>query len=323
MSSASERLLRLLALLHRGRRGADDLAAALGVTPRTVRRDVTSLRGLGFPVEVALGPGGGYRLTHDVGLPPLVFDTDEAVAALLALHLTDPSGAAASAGRKIQRALPRAQRTATAGLLTRTSRVPMGRMLGAEPGPVDPGALALLARACHEHRRVAAGERLLEPQELVQAMDRWYVVAYDVGTAAWVSAPVDELPGLRLTPDLAAQGPLADARRRVADQVEGTVRRVTGTVRVHAPAAAVRPWVQPAWGTVTEETPETTIVRCGAGSHDGMARWLLLVEAEVTVLEPPALRRAFARLARTARRAATAPAVSAGRPSTTGPPDLP
>ena len=51
------RVLRLLALLTSARswRG-EDLAARLGVTARTVRRDVERLRELGYRVDAAPGP---------------------------------------------------------------------------------------------------------------------------------------------------------------------------------------------------------------------------------------------------------------------------
>lgn len=77
-------------------------------------------------------------------------------------------------------------------------------------------------------------------------------------------------------------------------------RQVTATVRVHTPRAKVDTWVKPVWGTVTEETADTCIVSAGADSYQAMARWLLLIGANLTVLEPAELRTAFAELATTA-----------------------
>ena len=57
MNETSSRLLELLALLQ-GRRdwpGAE-LAERLGVSGRTIRRDVERLRELGYPVESLTGP---------------------------------------------------------------------------------------------------------------------------------------------------------------------------------------------------------------------------------------------------------------------------
>ena len=62
MLETSVRLLRLPSLLQMPRdwSGAE-LADRLGVDPRTVRRDVQKLRGLGYPVHATPG-AAGYRL---------------------------------------------------------------------------------------------------------------------------------------------------------------------------------------------------------------------------------------------------------------------
>lgn len=87
MLETSARLLRLLSLLqtHRDWSGAD-LADRLGVTPRTVRRDVDKLRELGCPVNAARGTGGGYLLGAGAELPPLLLDGEEAVAVAVGLR---------------------------------------------------------------------------------------------------------------------------------------------------------------------------------------------------------------------------------------------
>ena len=63
MSDPGARTLRLLSLLQARRywSGAD-LAGRLGVSLRTLRRDVERLRDLGYPVEATPGVAGGYRL---------------------------------------------------------------------------------------------------------------------------------------------------------------------------------------------------------------------------------------------------------------------
>jgi predicted DNA-binding transcriptional regulator YafY len=78
MLETSARLLRLLSLLqtHRDWSGAE-LADRLGVTTRTVRRDVERLRELGYPVH-ATQDTAGYQLGAGASLPPLVLDDDRA-----------------------------------------------------------------------------------------------------------------------------------------------------------------------------------------------------------------------------------------------------
>lgn len=64
MSDPAERvLLLLLSLLQRRVRWTGpELAQRLGVTVRTVRRDVDRLRTLGYPIDAEPGPEGGYQL---------------------------------------------------------------------------------------------------------------------------------------------------------------------------------------------------------------------------------------------------------------------
>src|SRR2546421_12669967 len=70
MLETSARLLRLLSLLQTRRDWAGgDLADRLGVSARTVRRDVDRLRQLGYPVHASTGIAGGYR-PRARGAPP-------------------------------------------------------------------------------------------------------------------------------------------------------------------------------------------------------------------------------------------------------------
>ena len=88
MANTSSRTLRLLSLLqnHRFWPGAE-LAERLGVSPRTLRRDVDRLRELGYPVSAQPGVDGGYQLASGAALPPLVLDDEEAVALAVGLRL--------------------------------------------------------------------------------------------------------------------------------------------------------------------------------------------------------------------------------------------
>ena len=82
MADPTVRVLRLLSLLTATRawRG-QDLADRLGVTRRTLRRDVERLRELGYRVDATPGPAGGYLLGPGRELPPLVLDDEAAVTA--------------------------------------------------------------------------------------------------------------------------------------------------------------------------------------------------------------------------------------------------
>jgi len=82
------RVLQLLGLLQsRPVWSGPELAARLGVTVRSVRRDVERLRELGYPVQASKGVGGGYQLGAGGALPPLLLDPEEAVAVAVGLRV--------------------------------------------------------------------------------------------------------------------------------------------------------------------------------------------------------------------------------------------
>ena len=88
MSDTTTRALSLLNLLqtHRHWPGSE-LANRLGVTERTVRRDVERLRDLGYRIESSPGATGGYRLEAGSALPPLLLTDEEAVAMAIGLRV--------------------------------------------------------------------------------------------------------------------------------------------------------------------------------------------------------------------------------------------
>lgn len=86
--SRSERLLDLLQLLRRHRHpvtGAD-IVAEMGISIRTLYRDIATLQSQGACIDGA--PGLGYVLKPGFTLPPLMFTADEveAMGTLLRLH---------------------------------------------------------------------------------------------------------------------------------------------------------------------------------------------------------------------------------------------
>ena len=93
MADTSARTLRLLSLLQARRYwpGAE-LAGRLGVSARTLRRDVDRLRELGYPIQAQRGVDGGYQLAAGTALPPLVVDDEEAVALAVGLQVAAQGG---------------------------------------------------------------------------------------------------------------------------------------------------------------------------------------------------------------------------------------
>jgi biotin operon repressor len=71
---------------------AADLAAELGVSVRSVFRDLGALRARGYPVEAARGRGGGLRLHPNWGLGRVLLARDEALGTLLGLAVAERLG---------------------------------------------------------------------------------------------------------------------------------------------------------------------------------------------------------------------------------------
>ncbi|MFI6036428.1 helix-turn-helix transcriptional regulator [Streptomyces sp. NPDC051315] len=340
MLETSARLLRLLSLLqaHREWSGAE-LAERLGVTARTVRRDVDRLRELGYPVDASPGTGGGYRLGAGAELPPLLLDDDEAVAVAVGLRTAAGQGiegideASVRALAKLEQVLPHRLRRRVGTLNAFT--VPMLR--GPQPSAVDPAVLTELAHLCRDTERLrfdyrghGDGEptrRTVEPHRLVCTERRWYLVAWDLDRADWRTFRVD-----RITPK-PPHGPRFTPRTPPADDLAAYVSRGVSTrayasravVRLLVPLAEAAERISPSAGTLEADGPDACVLRTGAANLDVMVVHVLMTGFAFEVLEPAelieAIRAARDRLdASLARAAGSGPRTpdSAGR--TPGPP---
>lgn len=164
--SRSARLLQLIDRLRRARRPLTGpvLAQQLGVSLRTIYRDIATLREQGACIEGE--PGTGYEMRPGFLLPPLMFTPDELEALLLgarwASRLPDPelASAASTALDRIRSVLPLALRVDidTSGLL-----VPPLHDAGA-PEPWQ----ASLRRAIRQQHQI----KLLYVDEKGQASER-------------------------------------------------------------------------------------------------------------------------------------------------------
>jgi predicted DNA-binding transcriptional regulator YafY len=128
--SRAARLLELVQLLRRHRQpvAGADIAAELGVSLRTLYRDIVSLQAQG--ALIAGAPGLGYVLKPGFVLPPLMFSIDEVEALVLGSRWVVQRGdgalqaAARNALAKIADVLPAALRHEldTSGMLVGPSR---------------------------------------------------------------------------------------------------------------------------------------------------------------------------------------------------------
>jgi predicted DNA-binding transcriptional regulator YafY len=219
MSDTTTRALSLLNLLqtHRHWPGSE-LAERLGVTERTVRRDVERLRDLGYRIESSPGASGGYRLEAGSAVPPLLLTDEEAVAMAIGLRvaasqrLVSGPETTITALAKLEQVLPAPLRRRVIALAETVQ--PAGINAGAA---VSTEVLGELALACRDSERVrftysaASGEvtqRRVEPHALAPADRHWYLLCWDLDKDDWRTFRVDRLTNVSHTRVLFDKRPL-------------------------------------------------------------------------------------------------------------------
>ncbi|MDL2077637.1 YafY family protein [Streptomyces sp. GXMU-J15] len=297
------RLLQLLSLLQTPREWpGGELADRLGVSRRTVRRDIDRLRELGYPVQATKGSDGGYRLVAGKAMPPLVLDDEEAVAIAVGLRagaghaLEGVDEASVRALAKLEQVLPGRLRHRVATLQAATTPLTSG-----DGASIAPETLTVMAStvAGRERLRFAyrAGDgtesrRLTEPYRLVSTGRRWYLVAYDLDREDWRTFRVDRVSepfatGARFTPRELPTGDAAEYLRQSMYRRQETYEFV---VTFAAPADFIAARL-PKWVGAPEPIDDRTC-RLRATTDDAvewMAVRLAMADCEFTVHEPAEL----------------------------------
>ncbi len=313
MLETSGRLLKLLALLqsHRDRdRSGAELAEQLGVSRRTLRRDIERLRELGYPVHAARG-AAGYRLGAGASLPPLLLDDEEAVAVVVGLRtaaegtVTGIEEASLRALTKLEQVLPSRLRHRLTTLHRATVRA------GAAPAPkVSPDTLMAIAEACRRHERLrfdyatphspspdphppepsatsraTPRVRTVEPHRLVSFDRHWYLVAWDVDREDWRTFRVDRLvprtpTGPRFVPRALPDG---DAATYLAHRLSSRTWPFRATVTLHESAASVGERLWPGMGVLEPVDDDRCLLHLGAGTPRDLAWMITSVDADFTL----------------------------------------
>lgn len=309
MLDTAARLLQLLVLLQTHRDWpSSELAQRLEVTPRTVRRDVDRLRGLGYPVEARLGVSGGYRLGRGAHLPPLLLDDDEAVAVVVTLRAATTIGLAGVDDAAL-RALAKLDQVMPQRLVHRARTVADAVSTPPARGPqLDPEVLTAVAAAIRDHQQVrvdyrdhqgATSRRTLEPQRIVHTGTRWYLLAWDVERDAWRTHRLDRLtPRIPVGPAFTPRpDPEPDAVSFVLGGVQSRVYRYQCRVTVTAPASVVADAMGIHAADVARVDDSHCVVTAGAHDLQQAALRLLMLDADLVVHEPPELRDALTAIA--------------------------
>ncbi|WP_338274050.1 helix-turn-helix transcriptional regulator [Corallococcus caeni] len=229
--NVSERLDRLLGLLASQRSwNGPGLAAELGVSLRTLRRDMAQLVARGVPIEAERGRGGGVRVPARVGLGGLQLNHREAIDLLLALaigeRMRSPLLLSSLKGlrQKIATAFPPEERSRINRLRRRILHGPLAsqRVSDTWENP-RPAVLNLVQDGFFEQRAIEVvyrsarekSTRVVEPHYLMLSWPAWYLLVWDHLREAVRILRLDRIESARLT-DRTFQLREADAMLLVA-----------------------------------------------------------------------------------------------------------
>jgi predicted DNA-binding transcriptional regulator YafY len=303
MANTSSRTLRLLSLLQTRRFWpGDDLAERLGVSTRTLRRDIDRLRELGYPVEAQRGIDGGYQLAPGAVLPPLVLDDDEAVAIGVGLQAAIQGGTVIGIEESSVRALTKIVRVVPARLRRRIdalAAMTVPAQWDDSAPSIDAGVLTTIAQACRDAERLEftyttrdneRAVRHVEPHRLVLLGRRWYLVAWDLTRFDWRSFRLDRLSEPHSTGAAFPQRqlPTGDAAEFVRAGIDNLATRYEVEALVHAPAAFVRARIG-RWGTVDHVDDDRCLLRMSADSLDWPMMALGVTGSDFEVIATPAM----------------------------------
>ncbi len=302
MIQTSARLLQLLSLLQVRREWTGPaLAHRMGVTERTVRRNIDKLRNLGYPIHASPGIAGGYQLGAGAQLPPLLLDDNEALAVALGLNSV-AAGPVAGIGEASVRALAKVEQVLPSRLRPKFAMLKAAvTTLPSNAASVDPQQLTVVSAAISDRRQISfeyvksdgeASRRLVEPYRLVDTGRRWYLVAWDVEREDWRTFRADRfasLPGERrkYTP---RPLPAEDLAAYVQQSITRSPYRFDVVVRLRAPLAEVAAVVSSQYATLTADGPEATILRSGWDNLAAPAAYLAALDLDFEILEPEEFR---------------------------------
>lgn len=318
MATPTSRLLDLLSILQTGgQHRGPELAERLGVTVRTVRRDVDRLRGLGYAIDAARGSEGAYSLgAGGSAIPPLLLDHDEAFA--LAVCVRTAAGdsvrgvgvAAERALQKLRQTLPPSARAKVESLASSTIRLP-----SSVSSEVEEAILTDVSTACRTPERIrfdyraangVRSERRAEPFRVVNVERRWYLAAFDLDRDDWRTFRLDRMTAVERTGHGVTFTDPPDPVEYVSTSITTAPYRHRVIARVEAPADVVARHVPSSVGTLEPIDDRTCRLSFGGNHLDDLVGELGMLGFEFVVEEPDEIRARMRAMAARLERAAAA-----------------
>jgi predicted DNA-binding transcriptional regulator YafY len=307
----TERLVAITLLLQaRGKMTAERLANIMGVSIRTIYRDMDALSLAHVPVAMDYGPGGGYYLPDSYRLDPTIFTGEEAVALALGgtiagdYRLFENDDELRRALFKLEAALPEEYRDDVRAARERIlfDTTAWHRRPATTPHLETVRAAVWGARQLDllYPRSDAPGVqwRRVEPHGLVCKAGMWYLVAYCQMRRAFRTFRVGRIEELQVREEAVRPRPGFDlqaywdeSRRRF----EELTKPLTLTLRV-TPAALRR--LHSSGEALRQDPADESVIAIDAESTGTAVDYALTLGPDAVVLAPPEVRAAFAARAR-------------------------
>ena len=305
------RLLALLDLLQsRPRLSAQQVAEALEVNTRSVRRYITMLQAMGIPVEARRGRYGGYALRPGYRLPPLMLTDDEALAITLGLlaaprlGLAELEDATAGALAKLERVLPHQTRERVRAIRAAVALdAPTPRP---DDAPTRLDAVALCSAAARQRRRLrlrylasdgSRTERLFDCYGVVHHDRRWYAVGYCHLRQDMRVFRLDRVRAITPRDETFTPPPDFDCLAYAIQAFAAIPDAWLAQALLHTTVAKAARQIPPSFATL-EERPDGVLLRAYDRSLEHTARFLLGLGCPFEVIGPPDLLEVFSQLAR-------------------------
>ena len=302
------RVLTILEMLQsRQRLSGPELAARLEVNTRTVRRYITMLQDLGFPIEAERGRHGFYRLRPGFKLPPLMFTEEEALALTLGLlavrhlGLTVAAPAVEGALAKIERVLPQT-------LQERVRAVQETLSLTFPPYSVNTKSeiLLTLCTAAQLERRVylryqtwegTESEREVDIYGLVYRGGYWYSAGYCHLRQDRRVFRLDRISDVEMREDVFTRPLDFDCVDYVMRSLSNTPTTWPVEILLETTLTEAQQLIPPAVASL-EETDQGVMMRCSVGNLGWLAEGILTrLDWPFTIVQPPELRDELRKLA--------------------------
>jgi len=303
----TDRLVALVMMLQsKSVTTAAEMASHFEITKRTVYRDIAALGESGVPIVGE--PGVGYSLMRGYHLPPVMFSPKEAFAlvtgALLTERMTD-----GSMRESIRSAIGKVTAVLPAGLQGRVERLRKNIAVGGRSptrGAVPLSSIQQALASGYVLRlnyrgaaREAVTERIVEPVGLVFYLDHWHLIAWCRLREAVRDFRVDRIIACSTLPEPIPPRSNLSLAQYLASCL---VPEIGETAVIEVPVTNLES-VRRYWGpTLLDEKVNGKKVRVRIGfqanGSDCVARWILGMGTEATIIAPEMLSKRVIDLAR-------------------------